>query len=236
MEPKVTVVIPFYNCPYIGRAIASALNQTYPHVEIIVVDDGSTKHVGLIEPFIDSIVYLRKLNGGTASAMNMGITRASGDYIAWLSSDDMFLPHKLRRQMDFMLHEQSLFSFTAFSTMNPQDQISEEFMGVNVREPGGINAVLAKFNPINGCTVIARRELFTLFGLFDESLPYTQDYDMWLRLAIGGIPLDYLPEALTLYRVHHAMGSIRYRPQLIAEFQQVQSKYAQQIKWLLADI
>ena len=63
MEPKVSIVIPFYNCAYIEQAVHSALNQTYPHIEVIVVDDGSTKHVEKLKPFMDRITYVRKENG-----------------------------------------------------------------------------------------------------------------------------------------------------------------------------
>ena len=73
MLPSVTVVIPFYNCPYIHLAVSSALSQTYKNVEVIVVDDGSTKHQHLLEPFMKRIVYLQKTNGGTATALNYGM-------------------------------------------------------------------------------------------------------------------------------------------------------------------
>ncbi|MGO4274414.1 glycosyltransferase family 2 protein, partial [Paenibacillus sp. TAF58] len=80
MQPKVSIIIPFYNCPYIDQAIASAIGQTYANVEIIVVDDGSTIHADKIGPFKDRVYYLGKANGGTASALNHGIRYASGEY------------------------------------------------------------------------------------------------------------------------------------------------------------
>lgn len=84
MEPKVSIVIPFYNCAYIEQAVHSAIHQTYPHIEVIVVDDGSTEHVERLQPFMDSIRYIRKENGGTATALNEGIKHATGDYFVWL--------------------------------------------------------------------------------------------------------------------------------------------------------
>ena len=73
MMPTVTIVIPFYNCQYIQQALESAVQQTYPAVEIIVVDDGSTQYSHLIAPYMNRVYYMGKSNGGTASALNHGI-------------------------------------------------------------------------------------------------------------------------------------------------------------------
>ncbi|GJM76095.1 hypothetical protein HMSSN036_83110 [Paenibacillus macerans] len=94
MTPTVSVIIPFYNCPYVEQAVQSALNQTYRPLEVIVVDDGSTSHAERLAPYRPHIHYLGKANGGTASALNHGIRHASGEYIAWLSSDDVFIRTK----------------------------------------------------------------------------------------------------------------------------------------------
>ena len=70
MKPTVSIVIPFYNCSYVDQAIRSALNQSYSNVEVVVIDDGSTKEVERLTPFLNQINYFRKENGGTASAVN----------------------------------------------------------------------------------------------------------------------------------------------------------------------
>lgn len=98
-SPKVSVVIPLYNCPYVDQAVESVLAQSYPDIELIVVDDGSTLYTEKLAPYRDRILYIRKQNGGTGSALNMGIKAASGNYFAWLSADDRFHPHKIQRQM-----------------------------------------------------------------------------------------------------------------------------------------
>jgi len=76
-EPKVSVIIPFYNCSYVDLAIQSVLNQSYPNIELIVVDDGSTLWLEKLTPFRDRIIYIQKDNGGTASALNKGIEVAT---------------------------------------------------------------------------------------------------------------------------------------------------------------
>lgn len=99
---KVSIIVPFYNCPYIEKALESLINQTYKNIEIIVVDDGSTLYSEKIEPFLDKILFIKKENGGTASALNTGIEHATGDYICWLSSDDIFYPEKTEIQLRLM--------------------------------------------------------------------------------------------------------------------------------------
>lgn len=233
MFPKVTVVIPFYNCPYVGQAIQSVLDQSYPNLEVIVVDDGSSRFKEQIAPYAGRLLYYRKDNGGTASAMNAGILRASGEYIAWLSSDDMFKRDKVARQLSFMRERSAEFSFTAYAAMNQDNVVTESFAGIPVVLPGDIYPLLANVNPINGCTIMCKKELFGKYGLFNENLPYTQDYEMWLRLAVNGVNLHYLPEALTLYRFHEQMGSIRYRPALLKEFFRVKAVYKDRMQQLL---
>ncbi|MDF2936152.1 MAG: glycosyl transferase [Paenibacillaceae bacterium] len=233
MDPKVTVVIPFYNCPYIGRAIQSVIDQSYPNLEIIVVDDDSVRHTELIWPYAGHLHYYRKVNGGTASAVNFGILNATGEYVAWLSSDDMFKPDKIERQLEFMKRSQAEFSFTAYAVMDKNDIITESFAGTPISTHNDIYRLLALYNPINGCTMMCRKDVFARYGLFNESLPYTQDYEMWLRMVVNGIKLHYLPEALTIYRFHDQMGSIRYRPQLLEEFFRVQAAYKDRMQRLL---
>ncbi|MGA5688825.1 glycosyltransferase family A protein [Cytobacillus pseudoceanisediminis] len=93
--PLVSIIIPFYNCKYVQRAIYSALKQTYRNIEVIVVNDGSTAHLPMIKPLKDNIIYIRKKNGGIASALNEGIRNSTGEYIVWLSSDDLFINTKV---------------------------------------------------------------------------------------------------------------------------------------------
>lgn len=236
MRSRVTVVIPFYNCPYIDQALASVAGQTYPNVEVIVVDDGSAMHMDKIAPYANRIRYLTKSNGGTASALNSGIRQASGEYIAWLSSDDMFAPHKLERQIAFMAESESAASFTAYTSIDGNGRVLEPHVGLAVAGPAAFLRMLSYANPINGCTVVLRKELFDRAGLFNESLSYTQDYEMWLRLALHNVRFDYLPEALTLYRFHPEMGTIRNRPAVLREFEMVRDWYIGQMESLIAQL
>ncbi len=220
---KVSIIIPFYNCPYIDRAIKSALNQTYKNIEVIVVDDGSTIHIDKLEPFKGRIKYIKKQNGGTASALNVGLKSASGKYFAWLSSDDMFLNNKVEKQLAFMQRKRAEISYTAFKTINEGNIIINEIHSKQMRIADFRN-VLLKGCPINGCTVMAEVDLIKSVGLFNENLKYAQDYEMWCRISLK-THIKYFDEALTLYRVHSRMGSLNHSPEINKESIQIQNKY-----------
>ncbi|WP_410514187.1 glycosyltransferase [Paenibacillus sp. BR2-3] len=217
MTPRVTIVIPFYNCPYIANAVESALNQSYGNTEIIVVDDGSTMHAEAINPYRPYIHYLGKSNGGTGSALNHGIRHASGDYIAWLSSDDVFYPDKINNQVLFMQEHNSLVSFTNFNYINAQGQVVQYNAGAELASEKDLYRILLQGNPINGCTVMIRKDLLGAIGLFDEALLYTQDLDLWMRILVNGFRFLYLNESLTGYRWHEGMGTLRFREAIEAE-------------------
>ena len=96
-KPKVSIIIPVYNGEdYLEEAIKSALNQTYKNLEIIVVDDGSKDKTGKIcEKYINKIKYLKKENGGVATALNLAIENMTGEYFSWLSHDNLYYKNKI---------------------------------------------------------------------------------------------------------------------------------------------
>lgn len=226
---RVTIVIPFYNDPYIVQAVESALSQTHPDIEIIVVDDGSVSHSELLVPYLNRVYYVGKANGGTASALNTGFRLASGEYIAWLSSDDLFYPQKVELQLKAMKARGAQISHTAFNVIDGNGQVTQ----LAVRPAGGSKAnVYREFaygNPVNGCTVMMSKRLFTAVGGFNEQLPYTHDLDFWYRAMLAGYRLDYVDEALTAYRMHAAMGTVLHRPAIQQEVQRTMARY--RVRW-----
>ncbi|MVO97965.1 glycosyltransferase [Paenibacillus lutrae] len=225
MLPKVTVVIPFYNCPYVDQAVSSVLNQTYTNIELIVVDDGSTLHKEKLEPYMDRLIYIGKENGGAASALNLGFRSATGDYTAWLSSDDLFYPDKMERQVQFMLERNSLFSHTGFDQINESGAVTHANVAYRYRYPHEFTRSFLSICPVNGCTVMMRRDLFDAVGYFDETLRYTQDYEFWIRVLLAGFPLDFFDYPLTLYRLHGGMGTVLHQPAIWEEVLSVRSRY-----------
>lgn len=234
MLPIVTVVIPFYNCPYIDQAIASVLGQTYPNIEIIVVDDGSTEYQYKLNPFRSRIVYLGKSNGGTASALNYGMSQASGKYVAWLSSDDCFLPDKIARQVGFMESNDLQFSFTDYHVINETGQITDYHGQPALENQKALVSAMLSYCPINGCTTMMLRHLAEAVGWFNPDLPFTHDYDLWVRIALNGVPMRYLNQPLTLYRRHSGMGTKRHYDRIMQEFEMMKNYYTPMLSQRLA--
>ncbi len=225
MLPKVSIIIPFYNCAYVHQAISSALHQTYPNLEVIVVNDGSTVNMDKIKPFLRYIRYFSKENGGTASALNMGIQHASGSYITWLSSDDRYYPEKIAKQIDFMITRRADVCFSNYDLINPDGHIIRKSVTLTFRSAIEFYTRMLELNPINGCAVMLSKRLIDAVGCFDETLPYTHDYDMWLRIILTRADFYFLNESMLQYRIHDQMGTKRHWPKIQDEIYRTQANY-----------
>ncbi len=230
--PKVSIVIPFYNCPYVDQAIESALSQSYPNFEVIVVDDGSTKYSGKIGPFLSRIRYIKKGNGGTASALNMGIQHATGEYFTWLSSDDLYDKVKVERQLAFMKERAADISYGNYVLIDTDNRVISGPAGIGFPTRIQFLETMRKGCIINGCTVMLKMKLFKEVGLFDPSLPYTHDYDLWLRI-LPHYDFHYLHEPLVKYRVHLEMGSKKHEKVIPQEILMVQRKHDKKLEELI---
>ncbi|MGD1060922.1 MAG: glycosyltransferase [Methanomassiliicoccales archaeon] len=230
--PLVTVVIPVFNgADYLGEAIDSAIAQTYSNVEIIVIDDGSTDD-GATEKVAkgrgDRLRYIRKENGGVASALNHGIQKASGEYIAWLSHDDAFKETKLEKQVDLIqsLPSKNTILYSDVEIMDENSKTYSEVRNPEVDPRGFYQALLGSMvvrglfdHPpfgVNGCTTLIPKRAFDTAGEFDTRLRTTQDYDMWFRLNrthdfVG------MQEPLLRSRVHKGQGTHKWRNEMAVE-------------------
>ncbi|HFK1812599.1 TPA: glycosyltransferase family 2 protein [Bacillus cereus] len=232
---KVSIIIPFYNCPYVDQAIKSALNQTYQDIEVIVINDGATKHSEKITPFLSRIRYLEKENGGTGSALNIGIQHATGDYIVWLSSDDIFESEKTEKQLNFMENFNAAICHSAYVQIDADNNIISKPMGVHYqyRLPFLLHMKQGCF--INGCTVMLKREVLKHIGLFNESLLYTQDYDLWLRI-LKHYNFYYIDEPLIQYRIHEQMGTKKNIQKISQEIKLVKHNYRGQLDMMIQSL
>jgi len=221
----VTVVIPFYNDPYVESAVQSALAQTHRELEVIVVDDGSQRHAELLRPYAGRIHYVGKANGGTASALNHGFRMASGSYVAWLSSDDLLYPDKIAVQLSAMQAQGAWLSHTAFDVIDGSGTVTERHVSPPGEELHRLYREFVYGNPVNGCTVMMKKQLFELLGGFNEGLPYTHDLDFWYRAMMAGFPFHYVNEPLTAYRRHEGMGTVRHREAIVQEVHATMAKY-----------
>lgn len=215
--PLVSIVIPAYNRAWcLAEAVDSVLAQEFRDFELIVVDDGSADGTPLLlEGYGDAIRVLRRGNRGVSAARNAGIAAARGGLIAFLDSDDLWLPGKLSRQVAFFTsHPEALICQTEEVWVRNGRRVNP---GKRHRKRGGMI-----FEPsldlclVSPSAVMVRRELFERAGLFDESLPACEDYDLWLRVSCR-FPVHLIETPLIVKRGGHAdqlsraWGLDRYR-------------------------
>jgi glycosyltransferase involved in cell wall biosynthesis len=181
----VSVIIPTYNrANTIRKAIESALFQTYRNCEIIVIDDGSTDETENIVFSINDnrLLYHKIVNSGANVARNTGLKKAKGEYIAFLDSDDEWLPDKISKQMELiMLHDVDVV-YSGFVCINEK---GESLRNVYPVEYQNFFVELIVSNYIGTLsTLIVKKSCLLEVGGFDESLPSCQDWDLYIRLAM----------------------------------------------------
>lgn len=211
-NPLVSIVIPVYNgANYLREAIDSALAQTYPHLEILVVNDGSRdggKTEAIAASYGDKIRYIAKENGGVATALNRGIREMKGEYFSWLSHDDLYYPHKVEAQVRF-LEQQPLKEIVLYSNFDFIDKDSRFIReaGIEPVKPRDFIRQLILGDSVHGCTVLIPKSAFDKTGLFNESLRTTQDYDLWYRLA-KRFDFVFMDQRLIQSRRHDEQGTV----------------------------
>ncbi len=185
MHCKVSVIIPTLNrCSQLKKAVDSVLNQTCRDFEVIVVDDGSTDGTrDLFNPWPVQVLYLFQQNQGVAAARNAGIRRAQGEWLAFLDSDDAWLPEKLERQLEFHGKNPGVkISQTEEIWIRNNRRINP--MKKHKKPAGWIFEPCLQLCLISPSSVLLAREIFDRVGLFDESFPVCEDYEFWLRCAL----------------------------------------------------
>ena len=206
--PFFSIIIPAYNAAHhIVDALTSVFAQSVDSYEIIVINDGSPD-TGLLErelePYLASITYLNRRNGGPAAARNTGILIAKGEYIAFLDSDDQWLPDHLAQMMEVLQQDPTL-DLVYGDTVNFGDVAEEGATTMEANPSEGLasfeSLVLGKCTVV-GSTVVARRQVLMEAELFDESLVQGEDFDLWARVAYRGGRIDYRRHIHARRRIH----------------------------------
>lgn len=181
--PVVSVIIPCYNkARFVGEAIESALSQTYPHVEVIAVDDGSTDETpDVIRSFGDRVVFLQQRNRGTSAARQLALERASGELIGLLDHDDRWLPHKLERQAPLFSDPEVAIVTGPYYVMN---EAGERLRESAPPDPDrfGVHE-WKRENHIGTNNTMFRRDAALNAGGFDPTIRGCDDWDLWVRIA-----------------------------------------------------
>ena len=216
-RPFFTVVVPVYNHErYIGAALDSLIAQIDGGWEAVVVDDGSTDGTaGIIDKYAeedDRFRTIHKENGGQASALNAGVKEAKGEWICWLSSDDLFESDKLSIHREWIAkHPECRFFFTDFKTlMEDTGEIREDgSFGAIPDNPEWCVITLLEFVYINGISICVHREVFDKVGLFHEGYRYAQDYDLYMRAFVHFTPI-HMPVRTCVMRSHAGQYTVTH--------------------------
>ena len=196
----VSIVITTYNRrAFLKEAVLSVINQDYKNKEVIVVDDGSfdgsseeVRHLPLR--------YVWKQNRGISSARNMGIQVSKGEYIAFLDVDDLWKKGKLTQQMSIMADNDADISYTDEIWIRNGEHLNQK--NRHKKYSGFIFERCLPLCIISPSSVVIRRKLFDEVGLFDESLPVCEDYDMWLRITCR-YPVLFIDKQFIIKRGGH---------------------------------
>ncbi|WP_375510572.1 glycosyltransferase, partial [uncultured Nostoc sp.] len=211
--PRVTVIIPSYNHEkFVGEAIQSVLNQTYQDFELVITDDGSTdKTVEIIKSFTDTRIRLFcfERNQGACVAANKCISEAKGEFIAMLSSDDIFAPEKLEKQVNFLDKNPEIGAVFGFAEII--DEYGNDFQDENhfykhiFIQPNRtrfewLNYFFFRLNCLCHPSVLIRKKCYDHIGSYDERFAQLPDLDFWIRLCLK-YEIYIIPENLIKFRV-----------------------------------
>lgn len=201
-RPLVSVVIPTYNRAWVLRdTINSVLDQTFDSYELIVVNDGSTDNTRTLLEGYEKIIVLDQANKGVSAARNRGIVAARGEYVAFLDSDDLWLPEKLAAQVAFFqANPEALVCQTQETWIRNGRRIYPKHR--HRKQSGMFFERSLELCLVSPSAVMMKKDLFTEVGLFDEHLPACEDYDLWLRVG-ARIPIFLIHEALVVKRGGH---------------------------------
>ena len=195
-QPLVSVIIPVYNgSRHLRAALESVFAQTYRPFEVLVVDDGSVDDSGLIAQSFPDVRYIHQTNQGVAAARNHGIQAARGEFLAFLDQDDLWIPEKLKLQIDYLLNHPDLGY-----TLTEQ----EYFLDPGATLPAWVRKELVSTVHAGWVlgTLVVRRTAFEKVGDFATSYVAASDSDWFFRAKAAGIPMAVVPELLLRKRIH----------------------------------
>jgi len=217
--PLVSVIIPCYNHEmYIAQCINSVVNQSYPNVEILALDDGSKDNsFTIIKQLSEQYGFFAEshANIGLSATLNKGIQQyAKGKYVCIVASDDYWEETKVEKQVAFYERNQNLgFIFSRAHLVDDNGIVNGQLHGELIQTCDFEH--LIQGNLVPALTVMLKRDVFDEVGYFDENC-YIEDWDMWLRIAYK-YPFAYQDDLLAFYRIHETNATHNRRKMLDAE-------------------
>ncbi len=209
VPPKVSIITAAYNCSeLVAETLESVFAQTFTDYEIILVNDGSTDTPQLeqvLEPYFSRITYIRQENKGIARTRNLAINEARGEYLAFLDSDDIWMPEYLEKQVTALAAKKCDLIYTDAYLFGEGIKKGTKYTdkAPSTGKVTTVSLISTECNVLLSGTVVSREKVLA-HGAFDKNVPWMgmEDFDLWFRLAKNGVKLDYQSEVLAKYRVH----------------------------------
>ena len=205
-QPLVSIIIPNYNYGhFVGEAVESALTQTYVHIETIVVDDGSTDNsIEVLRNFGEKITLIAQKNAGVAVARNRGIQASNGEFVAFLDSDDSWLPEKIEKQIRRFQEDPSIgLVHCGYVVFDASSRVVEHLNGLE----GSLSHEMLRFEQPailgGGSGVMVKKEVLGRVGGFDQDVSPAEDWEFYYRCA-RVCKVGFVSEILVKYREHRS--------------------------------
>jgi len=235
-SPAISVVLPAFNCEkYIGQAIQSVLQQTFTDFEFIIINDGSNDNTEeVIKSFSDSRIIYEKndSNKGLVYTLNKGVDKAVGKYIARMDGDDICMPERFRKQIDYLEQNGKVDVLATIVTLiDENDQVKgiwpADLKNIHEKE---IRRQLPKDNCIAHPTVIGKVSVFKKYK-YNQTQSQSEDYDLWLRLLNDNVIIHKLGEPLLLHRILPGSFTRTHKKNVFWKIGETQLRFAwQQIR------
>lgn len=224
MLQTVSIITPSLNqAAYIEATIQSVLAQNYPRTEYLVIDGGSTDGtLEILQRYNRFLTWSSEPDQGQAQAINKGFKRSTGQIVAWLNSDDIYLPGSLPYVAEFFTqHPDVDVVYGDYHLIDPAGRILLRKQEI----PFDYNILLFGLNYISQPTTFFRRQVFERAGYLDETLHFGLDWEYWLRLASYGAKFAHVPQYLAATRWHQAAKTLAAPPEMFMEHQLIRDRY-----------
>src|ERR1041385_4667838 len=179
-DSKVSIVLPTYNgAKYLRQSIDSCLNQTYPNIELVIVDDGSQDNTPeIIKSYNDArIKYIRNdTNQRLPRSLNIGFAKTTGDYLTWTSDDNFYAPEAIELMLNFLCGQKADFVYCDYYSFRAENTIDLKLVKLAAKPS------FRYINPIRACFLYTRA-VMTTTGDYDPEMELVEDYDYWIRVS-----------------------------------------------------
>lgn len=224
MKAKISVITPSFNqARFLEATIKSVLSQNYPNLEYLIIDGGSRDDtLNILKRYSDKLCWLSEPDNGQAHAINKGFKKSTGDIVAWLNSDDIYLPDTLCYVANFFKqHPEVDVVYGDYHLIDLQSRVLLRKKEI----PFDYNILLYGLDYISQPTTFFRSRIFEQVGYLDENLHYGLDWEYWLRIAIHGGKFAHLPCYLAATRWHTNAKTLVAPPAMSAEHQVILDRY-----------